>query len=204
MVRSRRGGFTLIELLVGLTVASLALLAGFTALGTVADLGDRAEDAAREAVAGATQRGLLVEWLAGARMRASTGETFEGVQQEERGRVVDLLLFPTTARTPLGGTSAVIGLYIDQDEETPERGLVAELSGMTFGTELRRMELVPEAAMMRIRYLAEGRGLDEWEDSWTARNRLPRLIEITLFPAPGDSLPLLLRHPLRVAPGGTL
>jgi prepilin-type N-terminal cleavage/methylation domain-containing protein len=204
MSASRRPGFTLVEVLVGLTVASLALLAGMTALGSVRDSSERADEAARVAVGGATQRGLLVTWLTGARMRAPTGEMFEGMQEDAGGHMVDVLLFPTTARTPLDGTFTVVGLYIDNDPDTPERGLVAEMTGMTFGEEARRMELVPEAGGLIIRYRGEGSFSDEWEETWSARNRLPRLIEITLLPAPGDSLPLLLRHPIRVAPGGAL
>jgi prepilin-type N-terminal cleavage/methylation domain-containing protein len=202
MTTSPRPGFTLLEVLVGLTVASLALLAGMLALGTVRDLGGQADGVARAAAAGATQRSALVDWLAGARMRAPTGEMFEGMQQDEGGRMVDVLLLPTTARTPLDGSVTVIGLYIDNDPDTPERGLVAEMTGMTPGEEPRRMELVPEAASLIIRYLGDGSASDEWEDTWSARNRLPRLIEVTLLPAAGDSLPLLLRYPIRVAPGG--
>jgi prepilin-type N-terminal cleavage/methylation domain-containing protein len=198
---SGRGGFTLVEVLVALTVASLALLAGMSALGFVADRSRHADAATTAAVSGATQRALLVDWLSAARFRAPTGEQFEGLQGDEGGDLVDLLLFPTTARTPLAGSSTVVGLYIDMDPETPERGLVAELTGMTFGAPARRMELVPEAAVMEIRYLPNGAGA-EWEETWLGRNSLPRAIELTLHPAPGDSLPLLLRYPVRVSLAG--
>lgn len=194
-----RSGFTLIEVLVGLTVASLALLAGMSALGFVSERSAHAEAATISAVGGATQRALLVDWLAGARFRAPTGEQFEGMQEDLNGELTDLLLFPTTARTPLSGGSTVIGLYIDDDPETPERGLVAELTGMSFNVEPTRMQLVPEAGLMRIMYLPQEAGA-VWQELWT-QNGLPRAVEITLFPAPGDSLPLLLRYPVRVGLG---
>jgi prepilin-type N-terminal cleavage/methylation domain-containing protein len=198
---SGRNGFTLVEVLVGLTVASLALLAGMGALGFVADRSHDAEDTTLAAVSGATQRALLVEWLAGARYRAPTGEQFEGIQDERGGALMDMLLFPTTARTPLESGTTVIALYIDVDPATPERGLVAEMTGTVFDVEPRRMELVPEAAAMQLRYLPDGGG-SAWESAWLSRNMLPRMIEITLEPASGDSLPLLLRYPIRVSLAG--
>jgi hypothetical protein len=155
-----------------------------------------------DAVSGATQRGLIVEWLAGARLRAVTGERFEGMQNDEGGELIHQLVLPTTARTPLGVTSSVIGLFIDHDPDTPERGLVAELTGATFGETARRMELVPEAGELYIRYLTDVDGMAVWSDTWSGRNRLPRLVEITLEPAPGAVLPLLLQFPIRVALGG--
>lgn len=199
-----RGGFTLLEVLVGLTVASIALTAGMLALSSVQDRSEHAEDATRVALSGATQRTVLVDWLSGARMRAATGEQFEGMQNDEGGRLVHQLVLPTTSRTPLGVTSTVLGLYIDHDPETPERGLVVEMTGATFGEEPRRMELVPEAGELLIRYLSDVGGVPVWEDTWSARNRLPRLVELTLAPAPGETLPLLLQFPIRVALGGGL
>jgi prepilin-type N-terminal cleavage/methylation domain-containing protein len=199
-----RNGFTLLEVLVGLSVASIALMAGMLALGAVQDRSEHAEEASRTALSGATQRAVLVEWLNGARMRAVTGERFEGMKTDERGEMIDQLVLPTTARTPLGVSSTVIILYIDNDPETPERGLVAELTGATFGEEPRRMELVPEAGAIYLRYLTEVAGVQVWDDTWSGRTRLPRLVELTLEPARGETLPLLLQYPIRVAPGGGL
>jgi prepilin-type N-terminal cleavage/methylation domain-containing protein len=204
MSMSARPGFTLVELLVGLMVAGIALMAGVLALAAVQDRSVHADEAAHAAVSGATQRAMLVEWLNGARFRAATGEQFEGMQADEQGRIVDQLMFPTTARTPLGVSSTVIGLYIDDDPDTPERGLVAEMTGMTFGQEPRRMQLVPEAGSMHIRYLGMTQGVPIWEEVWSGRNQLPRLVEITLLPAPGETLPPLLQYPIRAALGGGL
>jgi len=195
-----RGGFTLIEVIVALTVASLALGAGFAALGIVRDRGGHAEEAARVALAGATQRALLMDWLSNARLQAPAGEQFQGEIVEENGKTMARLFFPTTARTPLEGTFTLVGLYIDEDPETPEQGLVAELVGVVLGSEERRMEIVPEAAAMTILYRPDVDGEVEWTDTWRG-NTLPRGIEITLFPADGDTLPRLLRLPIRVALG---
>jgi prepilin-type N-terminal cleavage/methylation domain-containing protein len=196
-----RAGFTLIEVLVGLTVSALALAAGFGALAFVHDRGIEAETSARVAVAGATQRALLMDWLMSARYRAPAGEQFNGEDLDESGVSRDRIFFPTTAPTPLEGGFTVVGLYIDTDEETPERGLVAEMTGVVLGAEERRMELVPQADAMEIRYLPNIAGEIEWGDGWTGRNELPRGIEIILSAAAGDTLPSLLRLPIRVALG---
>ena len=196
---ARRSGFTLVEVIVGMTVASLALAAGFAALGFVQDRSTRAEEVTRVAVGGAAQRSMLVDWLAGARLRATTNEQFEGMEGGEVDQPMDYMLFPTTARTPLEGWSTVVGLYIDDDPNTAAFGLVAELTGSVFGAEPRVVSLVPEAGAMQIRYLPNVDGTTEWTDGWAGRNALPRGIEITLYPTPGDTLPLLLRYPIRVA-----
>lgn len=195
-----RTGFTLIEVLVGLTVASLALMAGMAALGFVGERSRHAEAATLDAVAGATQRALLVDWLTSARFRAPTGEQLEGFPDEASLEPSDLLLLPTTARTPIDHGTTVVGLFIDTDPETPERGLVAAMTGPVLGPEPSRMELVPQAGAMHVRYLPDADGA-VWETEWIGRDAMPRLIEITLLPAPGDSLPLLLRYPIRAAPG---
>lgn len=202
---SGRAGFTLLEVLVGLTVASLVLLSGMAALGTVSEYGGRAEAAASAAVAGASQRALLVDWLSSARYRAPTGEQFEGMKGDLDGQMQDLLFFPTTARTPIDGPFTVVGLYIDIDPDTPERGLVAEMTGGRVAEEPRRFEIVPQAISMRIRYLTSSDdGFPEWIDIWQGRRGLPRAIEITLTAAVGDSLPRLLRYPIRAATAGAL
>ena len=198
----RRGGFTLVEVVIGMTVASLALGAGFAALAIVQDRSDHANTSARAALAGATQRAMLVDWLKNALARAPTSEQFEGMDDLQSGEESDMLLVPTTARTPIDTQVSVVGLYIDVDPDTPQRGLVAELTGVRFGPG-EPFEIAPEVAGMQIRYLPNIDGVVEWVDGWSD-NGLPRGIEITLTAAPGDSLPLMLRLPIRVALGNGL
>jgi prepilin-type N-terminal cleavage/methylation domain-containing protein len=192
-----RAGFTLVELLVGLTVASLALLAGMSTIGFVSDRSTHAEEVARVAIGGATQRAMLFDWLNNAQLTAPTGERFEGMEEDLGGLPTDLLMVPTTARTPLAGSVTAVGLYIDIDPETPEQGLVAEMTGMVAGVEVYRMELVPQAGRLHLRYLGTA-GDEEWLETWQS-NRLPRGLELTLDPWEGDTLPTLLRYPIRVA-----
>jgi prepilin-type N-terminal cleavage/methylation domain-containing protein len=196
--RRGQGGFTLMEVLIGLTVAALALMAGFATLGFILDSDEPVEEAATVALRGATTRNLLTEWLGEARFSAGRmGETFQGFEGEVFGAQTDELIFPTTASTPLGVGITTVRLYIDLDSGTPERGLVAALTEQ-ITDEPRLVELVPEAGSLEIRYLLPIEGTTgEWVDGWIS-NRLPRAILLTLGPSRHDTLPPLLRYPMMV------
>jgi prepilin-type N-terminal cleavage/methylation domain-containing protein len=196
-------GFTLMEVLIGLTVAALALTAGFATLGFISDSNDPVDEAASLALRGATTRNLLTEWLGEARYSAGRmGESFQGYDGEVFGTQSDELIFPTTASTSLGVGITTVRLYIDLDEGTPERGLVAALTELVTD-EPRLVELVPEAGSLEIRYLLPIEGtMGEWMDGWIS-NRLPQAILLTLGPNRHDTLPPLLQYPLLVPLGAT-
>jgi prepilin-type N-terminal cleavage/methylation domain-containing protein len=188
-------GFTLMEVLIGLTVAALALTAGFATLGFISDSDEPVDVASALALRGATTRNLLTEWLGEARFQAGRqgGVTFQGLDDEVYGTETDEIIFPTTASTPLGVGTTVVRLFND----TPEKGLVAELTELP--TDVPRLvELIPEAGSLQLRYLLPIQGtLGEWVDGWIS-NRLPHAIGLVLGPSPYDTLPPLLRYPLLV------
>ena len=192
-------GFTLLEVLVGLTVAALALTAGFATLGFLSDSDEPVDVASALALRGATTRNLLTEWLGEARYQVGRrGETFQGLDGEVYGTPADELIFPTTASTPLGVGTSVVHLYIDSDPDTPEHGLVAALT-VRPTDEPRLVELVPEAGSLELRYLVPVEGsIGEWVDGWIS-NRLPGAIRMTLTSTAADTLPPLLQYPLLVA-----
>jgi len=191
-------GFTLMEVLIGLTVAALALTAGFATLGFISDTDEPVDVASALALRGATTRNLLTEWLGEARYQAGRrGESFQGLDGEVYGIESDELIFPTTASTPLGVGTTVVRLFIDDDRDTPERGLVAEIKELP-ADEPRLVELVPEAGSLELRYLLPIEGtMGEWMDGWLS-NRLPQAIRLTLGPNRYDTLPPLLQYPLLV------
>jgi prepilin-type N-terminal cleavage/methylation domain-containing protein len=191
-------GFTLMEVLIGLTVAALALTAGFATLGFITDTNKPVDVASALALKGATTRNLLTEWLGEARYRVGRrGMTFQGLDDEVYGTETDEIIFPTTASTPLGVGTTVVRLFIDDDNDTPESGLVAELTELP-ADEPRVVELIPEVGSLEIRYLLPIEGTTgEWVDGWIS-NRLPRAIELLLGPTRYDTLPPLLRYPLLV------
>lgn len=191
-------GFTLMEVLIGLTVAALALTAGFATLGFLSDSDQPVDVASAQALRGATTRNLLTEWLSEARFRAGRrGEEFQGYDAEDYGTPMDSLVMPTSASTPLGVGTTVVRLYVDRDERTPERGLVAALTEQ-IADEPRIVELVPEVGSLDISYMVPVEGsTGEWVQSWFS-NRLPGAIRVVLGPNRDDTLPPLLRYPLLV------
>lgn len=197
---TRRGGFTLMEVIVGLTVTALALSAGFAALGFMSDSQEPVDEAAAEVLRGVTARSLLIDWLSESRARAyRRGPVFQGYDAEERGAASDELTFPTTASTPLGVGTSIVRLYVDRDMQTPQRGLVAELTERA-ADEPRIIELVPEAGALDISYLWPVDGsVGEWMPTWLDTRRLPKAIRVTMAAEAPDTLPTLLRMPITVA-----
>jgi prepilin-type N-terminal cleavage/methylation domain-containing protein len=121
--RRGQGGFTLMEVLIGLTVAALALMAGFATLGFILDSDEPVDEAATVALRGATTRNLLTEWLGQARFSAGRmGETFQGFDGEVFGAQSDELIFPTTASTPLGVGITTVRLFVDEDSAEHRSG----------------------------------------------------------------------------------
>ena len=195
-----RRGFTLMEVLVGLIVSALALSAGFATLAFLADREEPVDTVSAVALRGATTRSLLIGWLSEARLQAyRRGPVFQGYDAEERGTASDELNFPTRARTPLGVGITMVRLFIDRDEQTPQRGLVAELTERV-SDEPRFVEIIPEAGALEISYLMPIEGsTGEWMPTWVDNRRLPKAIRLTLTAAAPDTLPSLLRYPILVA-----
>ena len=199
-VMARQRGFTLIEVLVGLTVAALALSAGFATLAFLSDREEPVDTVSAVALRGATTRSLLIGWLSEARLQAyRRGPVFQGFDAEERGASSDELNFPTRASTPLGVGTSIVRLFIDRDTQTPEKGLVAELTERA-SDEPRVVELVPEAGALEISYLMPIDGsTGEWTPAWVNTRRLPKAIRLALAATAPDTLPSLLRYPILVA-----
>ncbi len=199
-MRARPDGFTLMEVVVGLTVAALALSAGFATLAFLADRVEPVDSVSAVALRGATTRSLLIGWLSEARLQAyRRGPRFQGYGAEDQRTSSDELSFPTRANTPLGVGTSFVRLFIDQDAQTPERGLVAELTER-IADEPRVIELVPEAGGLEISYLMAIEGsTGEWIDTWVDNRRLPKAIRLVLTAAAPDTLPSLLRYPILVA-----
>lgn len=198
-----RRGMTLVELLAALVVTALA---GAVGAGTLALLSDRRAAlrvAGADVVRAATVRRTIVAWLQGAHgplspLSGAAPATFELLDQQRRGHPGDELLFTTTAETPLGLGETTVHLYVDDDERTPERGLVAELGPMP-GDVTTRVELDPAVAELDVRCLTDLAGQRRWVPSFLSSQLVPRGIELRLRARSGEQLHPLLGMPIRVA-----
>lgn len=193
-------GLTLVELLVGLVIMGAALGAGYGAFAGLTDHRQRAVLAMDEAAREALVRQVLMEWLRGARLNGEeNGPPFMGLDGFDGDVPDDEISFLTTAPTLPGAGDGFVRIFVDRDPMTKERGLVAEMSEWR-GSRVERLELVPAALGMNARYLYGFRAR-RWLSSWISSSEIPLGVEIRLQAAPGDSLPRLLRRPLRVVTG---
>ena len=194
-----RAGMTLLELVVGLTVAGLVLAAGYGAFSSIVDHSERAADASDAEARAAAIREALVSWLAGARLTVEeAGPPFRGLDGVYEDRPDDQLTFLATGTTPLGVRHTIVRLYVDRDEETPERGLTADFVEWR-GPATARLEIEPRVVGLNFRYLTSIRPGTRWLPSWISSSVMPLGVEMTLTAAPGDTLAPLLAHPIVVA-----
>ena len=197
-----RRGMTLVELLAALVVTAMA---GAVGAGTLAILSDRRASlrvAGAEVVRAATVRRTIVGWLRGLHgplspLSGAAPATFELLDQQRRGHPADELLFTTTAETPLGLGESTVRLYVDDDDRTPERGLVAEL-GAAPSDVATRVELDSTVAELDVRCLTDLAGNRQWVPSFLSSQLVPRGIELRLRPRAGMELHPLLAMPIRV------
>ena len=193
-----RRGMTLLELIVGLTVTAMVISAGMGAVAMLADRRQAAAELMRAESRAAAARQALVGWLAGARLTADDGgPSFRGLDGVRDDLPDDELSFLTTARTPLGQGEAVVRIYLDRDDATPEEGLTAEFAEWR-GLETRRVELDPRVRGLDIRYVSRVLGGRIVLPSWISSTVLPAGVEVALLPGAGDTLPPLLARPMLV------
>jgi len=190
-----RGGVTVMELLFGLTVIALVLSIGTGTLALLTDGRSRRPDVAALERDLAVRR-TLVEWLEEA--HATMGGTFQLVDGNRRGHHADVLLFTTTAPTPLGNAGAGVRLYIDDDRATPETGLTAELTSWPGGP-TARLQLDSTVVGFDVRCLTELLGGRRWVASWMSTTVMPRAVELTLRGGANAPLSPVLRMPILVA-----
>ena len=185
------------ELVVGLTVTGIALAGGYGALAAALDHRERLERVADEAARAATIRREVGAWIGGARLTVSdVGPVFRGLDGIRGGSPDDELMLLTNARTPLG-RNTIVRLFVDRNDSTPERGLVAEFAEWR-GTRTSRLELAPQVVALDIRYFSRVIAGTGWQSSWISTTLLPAGIELTLLTGPEDTLPPLLMTPIRV------
>ena len=196
-----RRGMTLVELLAALAVTALAGAVGASTLTLLADRRASLRIAGTEVARAAAVRRTIVAWLRGAHgplspLSGATPATFQLLDQQRRGHSADELLFTTTAATPSGNGETTVRLYVDEDDRTPERGLVAEIS--TFpGDAGARIELDSTVAELEVRCMTELAGTRQWVPSFLSLQAVPRGIELRLRPRAGAELHPLLRLPIR-------
>ncbi len=104
----------------------------------------------------------------------------------------DELTINTTAMTPAAGASARIRLFVDGDDNTPERGLTMEYQSGN-ASPLQRRQLDSAIALMTVEFLDNRTG--RWVSADQAATIQPFAVRFSFAAAEQDSLPRLLQLP---------
>lgn len=183
---------TLMELVIALLITGMIAAMGAAAFNSVLDNRASAKIATHAVTRAAATRALLVSWLSSARF-SSDATRPPSATTLNLGEDDDALVVFVNTPTPIDYTEAVVHLFIDRDEETPERGLVAEMQSIEAAT-MVRTELDSTVTGLLVEYL------DPQMNRWVPRKegvvRAPLAVRMTLSARPPDTLPPLLRLPI--------
>jgi prepilin-type N-terminal cleavage/methylation domain-containing protein len=189
--RPARAGMTLMELVIALLITGMVAAIGAAAFNSVLDNRASARTATNAVTHAAATRALLVSWMSSARFSsdAQRPPTATSLNLDEDD---DALVVFVNTPTPIDYTEAVVHLFIDRDDETPERGLVAEMQSIEAAT-MVRTELDSTVTGLLVEYL------DPQMNRWVPRKqgvvRMPLAVRMTLSARAPDTLPPLLRIP---------
>ncbi len=200
-MRSPPMGMTLLELVVGILITSIAIAGGYAAFAALIDHRGRVEGATDGMVRASTTRTEIAIWLASAKLSPEKLEpTFRGLDGSRDRRPDDVLEFATTAPV-LDAAVTKVRIAIDRDPDTPETGLVAELSTPD-GGHPERIELDPAAESFDVHFLGRVSGGRIWLDSWVSSTLLPVGLQLRIAGAPEAMGDGLLDLPITVALAG--
>lgn len=146
-------------------------------------------------------RRQIVGWLRAAHLPLDPGDAvFIGVDAPGRGREMDHLSFPVTTVGPMQSGASALWIGIEPDRRSEPPGLVAKWAPAILGAD-EPVSLVPQATGLQIRYRFWTGDAWVWTRDWSSTIRLPEQVEIRIL---GDSVPDLLKMPIRARPGGAL
>ena len=190
-----RNGTAVLELMFGLIVVALVASIGTATISLIT--ADRSEQ--REATTLSRERVVrqtLVDWLENA--HASLGGVFQVIHETRHGRSADVLLFTTTAPTPLGTPETTVRLYVNEDDRRLEKGLTAELTSWPTGPSAR-IAVDTTVLALDVQCLTNLLGGRRWVPSWLSSEVTPRAVEVKLRRAPNRPGSAWLDMPIVVA-----
>jgi prepilin-type N-terminal cleavage/methylation domain-containing protein len=195
-----RPGFTLIETTIALVLTAILILTGYSSFAMAADARERAQAAVDPVVRAMATRSVLQHVLQNAIVTGRNGPVFQGSNTGTAGN--DQILFLATSAPPFIDRPVLVRLYVDGDGNTPEQGLMLELTDTDLSWS-NRFELARPAVALFSRYLVSDSISTRWQPTYVSPLELPAGIEIRLQLARHDSVALLLETPLLVRLGNS-
>lgn len=197
--RAPRAGLTLIELVVALAITGIVAAIGASAFGIVVDSRARTREVTHDVTNAAATRSVLVSWLSSGRVESMAERRSSATGLNLAGND-DALLVVATTSTPLNSGETVVHLFVDRDEATPEKGLVAQMESLDLAsdevqsTTTRLVQLDSMVSGLLVEYL-DGQAR-RWIPRREAFTRTPVAVRMTLTATSPDTLPSLLRLPI--------
>lgn len=203
---SARRGLTVLELMIALPIVAIVASIGSATLGLLGREQRYRRDSSEKIERPLAVRRAIVAWLEGAHggngaPTSATAAGFQVIDKTRGGRDADMVIFTTTAPTPLGTGETTIALYVDADSRTPEVGLTADLTSWAGGPSAR-LQLDSTVVALNARCLTNLLGGRRWVPSWLSPSMLPRAVELQLRGARKDALTPALQMPIVVAVEG--
>ncbi|HEV8215796.1 MAG TPA: prepilin-type N-terminal cleavage/methylation domain-containing protein [Gemmatimonadaceae bacterium] len=211
----RRRGMTLMELVIGLAITGMMAAAGAGAFSSIIAHRRIIRDASVDTERAAAFREMLETWINAGTVQIQRGGGPRGLTRGVgaalptggRGGITsntaavsaataigDEITFTTTALNPAFTANARIRLYIDGDDNTPERGLTMEYQPNLQQPLVRRM-LDSTIDTLKVEYL------DPRTDKWIRASEAATIatqtaVRVTLLPGEKHTIPAILQVPM--------
>lgn len=207
-----RAGMTLMELVIGLAITGMMAAAGAGAFASMIDHRRGIREASVSTERAAALREMIHSWLvagtvqiqqgggprgltrgiaAGARAQTRGGNNIAAVSTAQASG--DEVSFTTTALNPSLLAAVRIRLYIDGDDNTPEKGLTIEYQPNLQMPLVRKM-LDSTIDTLKVEFLDTRTG--RWFRASEAATIRPRAVRLTLLGGEHGALPPILSLPM--------
>lgn len=204
-LRARRA-MTLMELVAAIAITGMMAAAGAATFSSIIDHRRVIRESTVATERAAALRELLRTWIAAGTIQIQQGGVPRGMSSSARissqpgltagvtaaASTGDELTFTTTALTPTPAPSTRIRLFVDGDDNTPEKGLTIEYQTSN-AAPLQRRELDSTIGTMTVEFLDNTTG--RWYSASQAATIQPIAVRFSFGAAEHDSLPRLLSLP---------
>lgn len=205
-MRRPRQAMTLMELVVAIAITGMMAVAGAATFSSIIDHRRIIRESSVATERAAALREMIRTWMAAGTVQIQQGGGPRGLGGSARisarpgvmagvtaaATMGDELTINTSAITPTASATTRIRLFVDGDENTPERGLAMEYQGSN-ASPLERRQLDSTIDVMTVEFLDNRTG--RWYAAAQAATIQPIAVRFAFAAAEGDSLPRLLQLP---------